>query len=263
MSVCLSTVVDKEYIAYLPLFVYCANKVYPDYHIRLFLRDPCPYNLKAWKLNCETVPLFENFPRYKYASIALRFVIDRSYYSDFDYVYITDIDMMIMRENKDIETFHCLEMQQTGLCYSNSLRNASHYEGSQSLTGLHFASKEWFKRTNDIVDDYRKYMEAGLIGLYREFDGVMLYRIAQRSGLGLPGKYKLASRHHGVHLANFRLFPNDKLKLETRISNDFKMQWVNNMSNKIFQDIITVCKEDNEELKKQLSMLDGFILGRM
>lgn len=262
MTLCISTVVDKEYMAYLPLFVHCCNKVYPNYHIRLFMRDPCPYDLKSWKLKYELIPMFEDYPRYKYASIALRFAIDKKYYADFDYIYITDIDMMIMRESRDIEYFHVMEMQQTGLCYSNSLRNANHYEGTLSLTGLHFATKKWFLKTNNIVEEYRILFEKGIIGLYREYDGVMLYRIVTRSGLMLPLKYKLASRHHGIHLGNFRLFPNDRTKLEIRIPTDYQVQWMHNLDNKIFKDIISTCRKDNDELDSQITSLANFIQGK-
>lgn len=260
MSLAICTVVDKEYMSYLPLFVYCLNKAYPDYHCRLFLRDPCPYDLKTWKLKCEIIDMFEDYPRWKYLSIALRFAIDKKYFEDFDFAFITDIDIMIMRQDVSLEYFHRLEMEDTGLCYSNSIRNASHYAGSQSLTGLHFASKEWFERTNDIAMEYRDLMRNGLVGLYREYDGCMLYRVAERSGVGLPGKYKLAARHHGAHLGSFRLFGKDRYKLDVRIPMHYRTQWLTHCGNGIFQDIMATCRKYNSELDSQLTQLDNFIM---
>jgi hypothetical protein len=263
MSLVVTTVVDSTYMAYLPAFVYCMNRAYPHYHVRLFMRDKCPYNLKAWKLNAELVPMFEDFPRYRYMSIALRFAIEKKHFVDFDYAYITDIDMMIMPESKDIEYFHITEMLQTGLCYSNSLRNANHYEGSLSLSGLHFASKEWFERSDEIAGQYREWMRKGLVGMYREYDGVMLYRIAEQAKIGLPGKYKLAKRHHGIHMGNFRLFPGQKLKLEVRIPPEFRSVWMQHQSNRIFREICEACRKDNAEFDSQLTDLDNFIAGRI
>lgn len=263
MKLCLTTVVDDKYMAYLPLFVFCANKAYPNYIVRLFIRNRCPYNLKAWRLHCELIPLFENFPRYEYMSIALRFVIDKTYFADCDFVYITDIDMMIMREHRDIEYFHRMEMSQTKLCYSNSLRNAAHYAGNNSLTGLHFASRAWFEKTNDLSAEYRMSLREGLIGTYREYDGVMLYRIADRGACGLPGKYKLTKRHHGIHLGNFRIFGTNKLKLDTRISIEHRVKWLQYLCNKVFQDICTTCKCDNTELVGQLTALELFCNGKL
>lgn len=261
MKLCVSTVVDSNYMAYLPLFVYCMNRTYPQYHVKLFLRDPCPYDLRAWKLNCEMVHMFEDFPRHKYLSIALRFAIPKEYFKDFDNVYITDIDMMILQENRDIEYFHCMEMNETGLCYSNSTRNINHYAGAKSLTGLHFASKKWFEKTEEATAKYRELMRGGLIGLYREFDGVMLYRIAVESGCGLPGKYKLARRHHGIHLNNFMLFKNDRLKLEVRIPPNYRTQWMQFLGNVKFRNIVDECRKDNKELDENLTGLASFIVG--
>lgn len=263
MSLCITTVVDKNYMAYLPLFVYCVNKAYPEYHVKLFLRDKCDYNLNKWRLNCELVPLFEDYPRYEYMSIALRFAVDREHYKDFNSVYITDIDMMIMRESKTIEYFHEMERCKTQLCYSNSLRNAMHYAGSESLTGLHYATTEWFERTNDITAFYRDLLYDGILGTYREYDGVMLYRIADKSGCGLPGKYKLTNRHHGIHLGNFRLFGNNKLKLDTRMPIDFRVKWLHHLGNRTFQDICETCRVDNDDLNNHLKNLELFCKGQL
>lgn len=260
-KVCITTVVDRKYMAYAPLFVYCLNKAYPNYHCRLFMRDTYPYAIPEWGLNAEIVSMFEDYPRYEYLSIALRFAIDKECFKEFDYVYVTDIDMMLMKEDNDIEYFHRAEMESTGLCYSNSIRNASHYAGTESLTGLHFVSREWFEKTNDVAGEYRQLMKDGLVGLYREYDGVMLYRIAQRSGLKLPGKYKLTNRHHGIHLGNFRLFPNDRYKLETRIPPDYRNQWMKIFNDRALRDICETCRKDNSELNTQLIMLERFCRG--
>jgi len=119
----ITTTVDKAYQAYIPLFVHCIRTAYPtsDYHIKLFLRDPCPYDVDA-----ELVPMFENFPRYKYNTIALRFVVPPENYEGYDYIYVTDIDMLMMWENVPFDLFHEQEMMKTGLCYSNSTRNKQH-----------------------------------------------------------------------------------------------------------------------------------------
>jgi hypothetical protein len=250
-------------MAYLPAFVFCCNKAYPQYHVKLFLRDPCPYDLKGWRLNCETVPFFHGFPRYEYLSIALRFAIPKEQFADFDSVYTTDIDMMIMFEPRDIEYFHEMEMIGTGLCYSNSLRNPNHYAGSVSLSGLHYASRQWYEMTDECAGTYRGLMERGLIGLYREWDGVMLYRIVKETGQKLPGKYQLAKRHHGIHLGNFRLFGDDKQKLDIRIPSEFRNQWRQCQANKTFRDIVETCRTDNPEMDMQVRMMDDLSMGRL
>jgi hypothetical protein len=260
VSLCITTVVDKQYMEYVPLFVYCVNRAYPDAMPVIVLRDPCPYPMG--KMKYTFITMFSDFPRYEYASIALRFLVPKEVYAEFDYVYVTDIDMLIMREETDIETFHRIEMESTGLCYSNSLRNAMHYAGSESLTGLHFATREWFFKTEDRAAIYREYMRSGLMGLYREWDGVMLYRMANMSGLGLPGKYKLAKRHHGIHLGNFRLFPDDKLKLDVRIPMPFRIEWLRLTGTKTYHDFFDATLGKNAQMDTQIEMMDKFAKGQ-
>lgn len=253
-KVCITTVVDSVYMEYVPLFVYCLNKVYPSYHIILVLRDPCPYDCGG----AETIGLFENFPRYPYLSIALRFVVPPEIFRDFDYVYTTDIDMMIMPERMALDDFHLAEMATTGLCYSNSLRNIHHYAGFESLTGLHFANRKWFTQTMDQRMFYLRNLEAGLLGLYREYDGVMLYRMALKSGLGLPKKYKLKKRHHGIHLGNFRLF-DSKEKWADRIPVEYRSQWQQWMGDPVFRTMVEQGRKLNPMLNEQIGLLEDFI----
>lgn len=254
MSLCISTVVDSKYMAYLPLFVWCCRKVYPSYTIKLFLRDECPYKVKG----AELVQSFKDFPRFTYNSIALRFVVPPTEYAGFDYVYVTDIDIMIMPERISIEDFHKGEMVASGLNYSNSLRNVHHYCGAQSLSGLHFASKRWFVDTEKERFKYYNLLKEGVVGLYREYDGLMLYRMIENSGLRLPGKYNLKKRHHGIHLGNFRLF-DSKEKWADRIPVEYRNYWREWCSDPEFKEILKVCRNDNEMLDKQVEMLNDFI----
>jgi len=253
-NVCITTVVDSTYMEYAPLFVYCAKKVYPSFHVKLLLRDPCPYDL----MGAETEELFDTFPRHPYLSIALRFVAPPAVYRDFDYVYITDIDMMIMPERVSLDDFHLSEMVSTGLCYSNSLRNIHHYAGFESLTGLHFATRKWFAQTEEQRAKYYDLLQDGLVGLYREYDGVMLYRMARNSGIGLPKKYKLKKRHHGIHLGNFRLF-DSKEKWADRIPVDYRSQWMEWMSDPVFASMAARGRIANAMLNEQIGLLEDFI----
>jgi hypothetical protein len=252
--VCITTVVDAAYMEYAPLFVYCAKQVYPSFGVLIVLRDQCPYELPGARV----VHLFEKFPRYPYLSIALRFLVPPDIYADYDYVYVTDIDMMIMPERLPLDEFHLGEMVTTGLCYSNSLRNIHHYAGFESLSGLHFASRRWFKETEEQRAFYYDQCEAGLLGLYREYDGVMLYRMARNAEVGLPKKYKLKKRHHGIHLGNFRLF-DSKEKWADRIPVDYRTQWRQWMGAGRMANQIAALRRCNIMLDKQLKMLDEFI----
>jgi hypothetical protein len=253
-KVCITTVVDSRYMEYAPLFAYCVKKVYPSYRVILVLRDNCPYDLPG----VETVRLFDTFPRYPYISIALRFVVPPDVYREFDYVYITDIDMMIMPERIAIDDFHLGEMVVTNLSYSNSLRNIHHYAGFESLTGLHFATKKWFAQTDEQRGFYYQYLESGTLGVYREYDGVMLYRMCKKSGLGLPKKYKLKKRHHGIHLGNFRLF-NTKEQWADRVPIEYRSQWTQWMSDPAFAAMVQTSRRCNPMVNEQIGLLEDFI----
>jgi hypothetical protein len=253
-KVCITTVVDATYMAYAPLFAYCAKKVYPAYDVLIVLRDDCPYPL----LGCHAVRLFDTFPRHPYLAIALRFVVPPKVYEEWDYVYVTDIDMMLMPERMALDEFHLAEMATTGLSYSNSLRNIHHYAGFESLSGLHFASRRWFKETEEQRQFYYAELEAGLLGRYREYDGVMLYRMARNAGIGLPKKYKLKKRHHGIHLGNFRLF-DSKEKWAERIPEEYRAQWQEWMADPTFKNMVERGRRDNPMLNNQVGLLEDFI----
>lgn len=210
-KVCITTVIDGQYMDWKPLFEFCLKRAYPEYDYQIFWRGRGP---------------FKGFPKMKYNTIAMRFVIPKEEFKGYDYVYITDIDMMIMREKPSLVDFHLDEMKQTRMCYSNSLRNPGHYAGNRSLTGLHFCAYEWFEKVEKLQRYYFDLLKRGLVGLYREYDGVMLYRMALNAGLGIPGKYPLTDRHHGIHMGNFRLFKSFK-KFKNRIPKEFAQSWVN------------------------------------
>lgn len=242
MNICISTVVDENYQCYVPLFVWCVHHVYPSYEVKIFSREKD----------------FPDFPKLRYNTIALRFVVPPQHYENYDYVYVTDIDMFLMPERTSIDQFHLGEMVGTGLCYSNSLRNVHHYAGFQSLSGLHFASREWLLRTESVRANYYDLLKKGLVGLYREYDGVMLYRMAEKSGLGLPQKYKLKKRHHGIHLGNFRLF-DKKEAWSDRIPMEWRYQWKQWMSEPEFAELVRVCKNENAEADILITKMEKFI----
>jgi hypothetical protein len=254
---CITTVIDENYMAYVPMFVWCCRKVYgQSIDIKLFVRNECPYDVDAL-----IVPLFQDFPKYKYNTIALRFVVPPEHYQEYDNVYVTDIDIMIMPEKQSLEDFHIHEMISTGLCYSNSLRHKLHYAGYQSMSGLHFASRKWFQETENQRKIYYDLLKKGLVGVYREYDGVMLYRMAEKSGLQTPPKFKLKKRHHGIHLGNFRLF-NNKEKWEDRIPQEYRSTWSMFASEPDFAKIIARSRSENKMIDEQLTVLDDFIKGK-
>jgi hypothetical protein len=206
--------------------------------------------------------MFENFPRYKYNTISLRFVVPPENYVGYDYIYVTDVDMLMMWENVPFDLFHEQEMMKTGLCYSNSIRNKHHYMGSKSLSGLHMATQQWLEKTEKERQRYYDLLESGLVGLEREADGWILYNMCERSGVGIPPKFNLIKRHHGTHLGSFRLFDDPK-KWSDRVPMEFRLQWLSLLSNGKFKDLLEMCSADNEMLKNQIHLLTELCYGKL
>jgi hypothetical protein len=212
-------------------------------------------------VDAELVPMFEGFPRNRYNTIALRFVVPPENYEGYDYIYVTDIDLFFMWENVPFDLYSEQQMLRNKMCYFNSTRNKHHYQGTKSLSGLHFATQEWFEKTEKERASYYDLLESGLVGTFRELDGQMLYRMCERSGVGIPPKTNLIKLHHGIHLGSFRLFPDDQKKWEDRISHEFRIQWLNLLNNKKFCDLIEQCGNDSEIVKNQVKQLTLFCSG--
>lgn len=256
MKLCLTTVVDEYYAAYIPMFVWCAKKAYPDYHVRIYVRGKCP--------PCDGAEIiqdaFAGYPKCGNNTIALRFVLPPEDFKKFDYIYITDIDMMLMKESvcgtgfATLPDFHLAEMQKTNLCYSNSIRNSKHWKGTESLSGLHFCHRDWFDAVERSVINYRQYLKE--VEVRREYDGHMLYNIVKDSGMGLPGKYRLVKRHHGIHLGNFRLFKRYG-KLKTRMPRQKCRTWRSYVADPEFKKICDKAAARDDLILVQLRKLEA------
>ena len=256
---CVTTVVDQNYASYIPLFIYTLKTSYPEYHVKLFIHGNLSQHVKnalaLIKYDYKLVPdLFNKYVKYKFSPIAWRFIIDPKHYKGYDYVYITDIDMMILPEKISLLNFHLNEMGETGLCYSNSKRNKKHIDGHRSLTGLHFASQEWFRKTEKARQKYEELIRTGALGKEREEDGRILYNMCKESGLKTPEKRPLVMRHHGVHMGNWRLFHSYK-KLNKRMGIEKCRAWLKIRETKTFNNIYRFVST-NPMLREQMEEID-------
>lgn len=259
VKVCITTVVDELYQKYIPLFVLCCKYAYPEYDIKIFLHGNIRENVKKALefLKDKYIfvnGLFDGWKKYKYSPISWRFVVPPEQYKGYDYVYITDIDMLIFREKVELASFHINEMNETGLCYSNSTRNKKHWEGNRSLTGLHFCNQEWFEKTEASRRRYAQLLKIGKVGEKREYDGYMLYSMCIESDLTIAGKYPLIERHHGIHLGTERLFHKNK-KIKKRLNPDYLTKWNNLIKTKNYSEIYYLMSDD-EIIKRQIYWLN-------
>ena len=47
MKLCVSTVVDQLYQHFIPLFIFCLKKAYPEYHIKIFTHGKLSREVKS------------------------------------------------------------------------------------------------------------------------------------------------------------------------------------------------------------------------
>jgi hypothetical protein len=235
----LYTCCSGSYVDYLTLWLYCAKKAYPEYDVK------CDVQIT-------TVP---------YYSACYRLLNQPTTH---EYTYITDVDMMIMREPVGIMEYHTKEMLETGLCYSNTIRNSKNENlGDNRMTGLHFATKEWYLVTEKIRNEYLHMLTSGEIGTDYIHDELMLKQICMKT-VGLPAqKYPLIKRHHGIHLGTVRWNTNKSAnemfsKLSARVSCKMAAQWLENYDCKEFKSIIAYICSVNTVIKKELEILYTF-----
>jgi hypothetical protein len=193
----ITTVVDKNYFSYIPLFIYCVKKAYPEYDIKVFTRGKYESNGLDRDYIVEMVDT--DYGDSPYITAGLRFLQGDDILQDYEYVLITDIDVMIKHEEPDIIDHHIAFMIQHGLdCYSNSVRNGR-------MSGVHFVTNNWWKKTKkareDFLSAFKKMLENGAVPR-KDDDEIMLANIVELSGLHHTSE--LISNIHGLHLGKYR-----------------------------------------------------------
>ena len=190
----ITTLVDSRYLDYVELFAWCAKRSYPEYSVKVFRKEE----------------VFPGYPDRGYTTNALRMVVPASYYEEFDFIWVTDIDIMILREEPGILEYHAADLE--GQCFSNSIRTASgtysfgkqSWDGTQCLSGLHFFTPRWLTAIEPQAAKYRELLKTAEVGW--GFDGRMLFLMCKNLGYKIPGKKPLIKRHHGIHIGTFRLW---------------------------------------------------------
>ena len=123
MKLCVTTVVDGGFQRYTPLFILSLLTAYPDYSVRVFVRDDIGPELAAgiellggigdWKIIAGAL---DGYPQCKRLGAWLRYLLFTRervarHFAGFDYVYITDGDMLITREEPALHIQHIEHMK--------------------------------------------------------------------------------------------------------------------------------------------------------
>ena len=199
----MTTVVDGGFQLYTPLFILSLLTAYPDYSVRVFVRDDIRPELAAglgllgglgdWQIIAGTLG---GYPKCKRLGAWLRYLLFTRervarHFAEFDYVYITDGDMLITRETPPLHVQHIEHMKVTGLPYSNIIRCGTPH----ALTGLLFVSQEFIQRIAPSVERYNAaFREKGdrvLTQSRRIPDEQLQYQIVRDSDIGLPPQHMI------------------------------------------------------------------------
>ncbi len=236
------TAASGHYQDYSQLWAYSASKAYPEYAVE-----------------CELISESELMPPH-YAS-CFRLLIG---HDEYKYVYVTDVDMMILCEPVPILEFHKLQMEIDKLSYSNSPRTTEP-QGSQRMTGLHFATKLWYVRTAEARRKYMHMINNGELGRHKFDDELILMKVCKESGLGIPKARPLVRRHFGIHLGTIRAYSYKRhsrntlaQQLKMRITIDQAKQWLSYYDDPEFLAIVQHVSKRNRIIKLELQKLYSF-----
>lgn len=223
MNVGVVTYVHGWYVDYIPFFIYSISKVYPDYEIRVFLRETLPdhtrFNLSL--LDGANFKVIEGYladvgcrndkskkPYY------LRWLIPHYSISDLDTAFICDVDLLMLKESTPLADFRSAICDKLGLPFANYIREP-HPDYPPRITGWHFIKvKEYYDVVGEIIDSYRdsdvditelknRYYYKNGLGEIQWGQESLLYEIIMEGFGDVDLEIKFPT-HHGIHLGPLR-----------------------------------------------------------
>src|SRR5699024_6131767 len=213
MGMCVAVYVFGKYTRYIPYYIYSVLKSYPSYYVKVYSKDSLSENENK-SLDLIRNQLSSNFeviesyldeyvnlkkPSKMVGGVAttFRFLIPHKEFKDFKYVYIGDVDFLIIRETPSLLEGHKQHVNKIGVPYSNAIRS-----NSKRLTGLHFIKvKEYFTKMDSLIKEYLKDPNLFLKEVKNfKHDEEFLYKLVEK-GIGFG---KIRKHHfrppHGFHV---------------------------------------------------------------
>ena len=191
-NTCITTTVDKNYFCFIPMFIYCARKAYPECEVIVFTRGKYDGEGNKDCVDIGSSVCSDN----RYVTAALRFILGDKYLDDYKHVLITDVDLMMTKEEPSFVEQRMDWLEKHSLkCYSN-------YDVGKQMPGVHFVTRDWWKTTKAARDELLAKIK-GNGELLKDDDEKMLYNIVLNSGLPITEKPALWFTH-GLHLGKYR-----------------------------------------------------------
>jgi hypothetical protein len=205
-KLCIFTVAGGPYQNWAPLFVAMAKEAYPEADVKVLVPGEMTIPETPDIISVGSVlPI-----GHPLLCASLRFLICPEWITGYDYVLITDADMMIVREEPGIVSQHMMSMELNGTeCYDNWLMAPGR------MPGIHFVTREWW----GITDSARR-KETGMLvnpdvvlNIQPADDERVLHRIVTNSGLPPAPATAHTWTNHGIHLGAHRKYNGMSLQL--------------------------------------------------
>jgi MoaA/NifB/PqqE/SkfB family radical SAM enzyme len=263
-TMCIAAIADERYRMYVPLFLYCATKSYPEYDIKIFTTYHDHEEVKklvdrsvGYGVYDSCIVKSENVAaRYSSTpavSAAMRFVEFEDELSYYDNVLWTDIDMMLFPDG-DLIKKHRDQMKEDGTEYYESFMPLSQ---EQRVCAVIFLVKEWWGKTKQARGDASKWL-SNSTSTDATIDEEMLFRIITQSGLTLPPRAFRKHRHHGNHFGDWRLWKSKDIAPHL-ISDECRKNISNLIHDAKFMALHRQCGSVNTEISDLVSSLEAYI----
>lgn len=166
---------DDFSLDYVGMFRFCAALAYPEYDVMTIYVKNCAPGI---------IP-------------SLRFLYEDCFFINYDFILITDIDILIMRESPTIEDQHFSSMERHNLIgYDN-------YVVEDRMIGVHFVNRLWWPATSRWrCHEMLRLMSMGTPP--KGYDEEMLFRIVKNSDLPWQKSEMNLWSEHGIHLGAYR-----------------------------------------------------------
>ena len=284
-------VTADKYQHYLPMYIYSLKRSYPQILVKTFIQGRIDsLNTKAFNylhdqglfFDLPIENLFKDIKLRKSTANALRFLIPEQYFRSFDYLFITDADLLIFQTQPSMADWHIKRMISIGSCFAGHHGpwkrkyrpevNTAGWKGDFERVsgGFFMATPKWFKKTKKARKKYRKLIENGKYDdTYREADEVMIGRILKESKLPIPKMRKVENFNidiRGIHYGDFKgtmkkryKSPRKMRKVVTKWS---CKEYLELLKDPIYQGLMDIMQEDHK-LAKIFPLVENYCRRRV
>lgn len=197
MKILIASLASGWYEHFAPMFVYAGAKYNPGCDVKVFIKR-------------------DFFPRHPDSACGLlRYCLPNECFSGYDYVFITDIDIIFLPIKPTTVGYYWKNMEKSGLSYagvrgSPKSRKRS-FDGKNSRisgAGL-LVNREWLEKTWPFRERYIRKTINGMA--FREKDEIYLQRMTRKAGFPIPmvpGKFtngqSFDCAYRNLHLGDFK-----------------------------------------------------------